>query len=379
MIVINQDDKIIHHNYYVGTDAVEHFLNTAKDLSFRLVAELKKVSEIKLDDSSMYDPSKCVICHKKFRPTDRIVRHHLHHENFVTGKAHQICNLQYREKFYLPIFLHNGRSYDNHLLLKYLPKDFAKEISIIPINLEKISMFTLDHLKFLDSYQFFDSSLDTLIENLLISKHDFKIFDTFFRENKYKYLLYRKGIFPYSYMDNSDKLQIKGLPPREAFFNDLTRQHISEKGYMHALAVFHAFECKTLGDYLKLYQNTDVLMLAEVFCVFRNLSLRYYELDPVHYISISELTFDAGLKFYKIELQLFVNINDYIWLESQMRGGICLVSKRYARANNPSLSSIYNTSKPHSYILALDIVNLYGYAMSQFLPFVCVEISIGYL
>ncbi|GFY16489.1 uncharacterized protein TNCV_735181 [Trichonephila clavipes] len=70
-------------------------------------------------------------------------------------------------------------------------------------------------------------------------------------------------------------------------------------------------------------------------------------------------------------IELFGNINDYIWLESQMRGGICLVSKRYARANNPSLSSIYDPSKPHSYILALDIVNLYGYAMSQFLPYVC--------
>ncbi|GFX34091.1 uncharacterized protein TNCV_1698391 [Trichonephila clavipes] len=110
-------------------------------------------------------------------------------------------------------------------------------------------------------------------------------------------------------------------------------------------------------------------MLAEVFCTFRNISLRYYELDPVHYISTSELTFDAGLKFCKIELQLFGNINDYIWLESQVRRGICLVSKRYARANNPYLSSIYDPSNPHSYILALDIVNLYGYAMSQFLPY----------
>ncbi|GFV28668.1 uncharacterized protein TNCV_3986181 [Trichonephila clavipes] len=69
-------------------------------------------------------------------------------------------------------------------------------------------------------------------------------------------------------------------------------------------------------------------------------------------------------------IELFGNINVYIWLESQMRLG--LVSKRYAKANNPSLSSIYDPSKPHSYILALDIVNPYGYAMSQFLPNVCV-------
>ncbi|GBL71224.1 hypothetical protein AVEN_264230-1 [Araneus ventricosus] len=110
-------------------------------------------------------------------------------------------------------------------------------------------------------------------------------------------------------------------------------------------------------------------MLAEVFCAFRTQSLKYYELDPVHYISVSELTFDAGLKFCKIELQLLGNINDYIWLESQMRGGICLVGKRYAKANNPFLVSDYDPSQAHSYILALDIVNLYGYAMSQFLPY----------
>ncbi|KAF8789566.1 hypothetical protein HNY73_007496 [Argiope bruennichi] len=36
-------------------------------------------------------------------------------------------------------------------------------------------MFTLDHLKFLDSNQFLDASLDALVHNLNISKHSFKI------------------------------------------------------------------------------------------------------------------------------------------------------------------------------------------------------------
>ncbi|GBO03861.1 hypothetical protein AVEN_192279-1 [Araneus ventricosus] len=376
MIVIDQDDKVIHHNYYVGTDAVEHFLKMAKDLAFRLIKKLKTVSEIELDDSSMYDSSKCVICHKKFKNNDKIVRHHLHHENVVAGKAHQMCNLQYKKTFFIPVVIHNSKNYDSHLLFQYLPKEYASDISIIPINLEKISMFTLDHLKFLDSFQFLDSSLDTLIENLIVSNHEFKMFNNFFQNNKNKYLLYRKGIFPYSYVDNIDKLQTKSLPSREAFFNVLTRQHISEKDYIHALAVFRAFDCKTFGDYLQLYQNTDVLMLAEVFCAFRTQSLKYYELDPVHYISVSELTFDAGLKFCKIELQLLGNINDYIWLEIQMRGEICLVSKRYAKANNPFLVSDYDPSQAHSYILALDIVNLYGHATSQFLP---MAVVIGYL
>ncbi|KAF8774810.1 hypothetical protein HNY73_017323 [Argiope bruennichi] len=52
-----------------------------------------------------------------------------------------------------------------------------------------------------------------------------------------------------------------------------------------------------------------------------------------------------------------------------MRGGICLVGKRFAKANNPLLPNSFDSSKPISYILALDAVNLYGYAMSKPLPY----------
>ena len=50
-----------------------------------------------------------------------------------------------------------------------------------------------------------------------------------------------------------------------------------------------------------------------------------------------------------------------------MRGGISMVSKRYARANNPLIEG-YNSSKPNTHILYLDANNLYGWAMSQPLP-----------
>ncbi|GFQ66979.1 uncharacterized protein TNCT_11831 [Trichonephila clavata] len=52
-----------------------------------------------------------------------------------------------------------------------------------------------------------------------------------------------------------------------------------------------------------------------------------------------------------------------------MRGGICLVGKRYAKANNPYISDSYDSSVKHSYILALDCVNLYGFAMNMPLPY----------
>ncbi|KAK3783595.1 hypothetical protein RRG08_048477 [Elysia crispata] len=50
-----------------------------------------------------------------------------------------------------------------------------------------------------------------------------------------------------------------------------------------------------------------------------------------------------------------------------MRGGISMVSKRHARANNPRVEG-YDPEKPNSHILYLDANNLYGWAMSQALP-----------
>jgi hypothetical protein len=53
--------------------------------------------------------------------------------------------------------------------------------------------------------------------------------------------------------------------------------------------------------------------------------------------------------------------------KSGMRGGISVVTHRYAEANNKYMAS-YDPSKPSSYILYLDANNLYGWAMSQYLP-----------
>ncbi|GFX86525.1 hypothetical protein TNCV_3727941 [Trichonephila clavipes] len=50
-----------------------------------------------------------------------------------------------------------------------------------------------------------------------------------------------------------------------------------------------------------------------------------------------------------------------------MRGGICFLGQRYAHANNPYLSC-YNPSEPPNYIVSLDVNNLYGFCMSEYLP-----------
>ncbi|GBN31810.1 hypothetical protein AVEN_235934-1 [Araneus ventricosus] len=109
-------------------------------------------------------------------------------------------------------------------------------------------------------------------------------------------------------------------------------------------------------------------MLAEIFLSFRRTSMQFYRLDPVHFITSAQLTWNSGLKISKVELQLLGNVNEYLWFENSMRGGVCLLGRRHAIANNPYVPENYDEKLPSNYILALDANNLYGFAMSQSLP-----------
>ena len=65
-----------------------------------------------------------------------------------------------------------------------------------------------------------------------------------------------------------------------------------------------------------------------------------------------------------VELELFTELEMHLFVERGMRGGISMVSKRYAKANNP-LVPAYDPRKPNKYIMYLDENNLYGWAMSK--------------
>ena len=56
-----------------------------------------------------------------------------------------------------------------------------------------------------------------------------------------------------------------------------------------------------------------------------------------------------------------------MFFEKGTRGGVSNISNRYSKANNKYLKS-YDPKQELKHIIYLDANNLYGYAMSEFLP-----------
>lgn len=246
-----------------------------------------------------------------------------------------------------------------------------KKINVIPNNMEKYVSFQLGNLRFLDSLQFLGpgTSLDALAGNLTEFPHLKEHFDKVWSFNKTEdmQLLCQKGVYPYSYIKNFEVFEETRLPPKEAFKNDLTGEDLPQEKYEFAQRVWRAMGCQTMGDYHDLYLYQDIFLLADIFEQFRQVCLTHYQLYPAHYYTVPGLAWDAALKYTKVKLDTLYDVEMHQFLEQGMRGGISMISHRYAEANNKYLQE-YDPEKPISFIAYEDSNNLYGEAMVQSLP-----------
>ena len=180
-------------------------------------------------------------------------------------------------------------------------------------------------------------------------------------------LMSQKGIYPYDYMDCIEKFNQTELPTKEQFYSILNSKHITNVEYDHARKVRETFNIKTVGKYHDLCLKSDVLLLADVFKSFRKTCLQYYKLDPCHYFTSPGLNWDAMLKMTNIELELMTNVDMFQFIEKGMRGGVSYIANRYGKANNMYMEE-YDENAPSKHIMYLDANNIYGWAMSHYLP-----------
>ena len=310
----------------------------------------KKMIFTEKDKSEYEKATLCWICQQEFSESEKKVGDHCHFTGLFRGAAHNKCNLQFKKPKFTPVIFHNLSGYDSHLFLKNLGKGEGN-IKCIPKNEEKYSSFSKDiavdkyknkkgkivevknELRFIDSFKFMASSLDSLVGNLTKSgleklKETKKLFG-----DKIE-LLSRKGIYPYDYMSGIEKFEETQLPPKEKFHSKLNDCGISDGDYEHAQKVWKEFGIKNMGEYHDLYLKTDVLLLADVFEKFRNVCLENYSLDPAWYYTSPGLSWDALLKHSEVNLELLNDPDMLLMFEKGIRGGTSMISNRYGKANN---------------------------------------------
>ena len=240
------------------------------------------------------------ICKKEFSTDndDRKnykVKDHCHYTGKYRGAAHSICNLRYNTSRKISVIAHNASTYDYHLIIKELAKEFKGSFECLSEYTEKYITFSvpikkqLDNgktitykIRFKDSYRFMTSSLSSFVDNLAdinCEKFDNKLGYIRFRDNhllfecshcnawfkkdseelierfaityescnndlnKFIFLL-RKDVYPYEYTDNWERFNETALPDKEAFYSNLNIEDITEADYRHAIKVFKEFELK---------------------------------------------------------------------------------------------------------------------------------------
>lgn len=352
--------------YHRGKDAVEQFLQdmleTEEDLAPQLMGNKPMVLTAK-EKTRHYQAKSCYICQKPFTEEDYRVRDHDHATGEYRGPAHRSCNLQKQRKQVIPVVFHNLRGYDSHLIMQRIHRVATdKTLEVIPNNMERYISFSIGKLRFIDSYQFMSDSLDTLAKNSSDFPHLHGLFGEIWSIEESSFpLLTQKGYYPYSYMDSFEKFDEETLPTKEAFFNDLTQEGITDEAYAHAQQVWKKMGCETMGDY------HDVYLITCVFENFRSICLQTYDLDPAHYYTAPGLAWDAALKYTQIKLDTLMDVDHHLFIEKGIRGGTSMITHRYAKANNQYVEG-YNPAEPSSHIMYLEANNLYGWAMSQPLP-----------
>ena len=131
--------------------------------------------------------------------------------------------------------------------------------------------------------------------------------------------------------------------------------------------MFKNFNNKNLGDYHYSYVQSETLLTADVFENFRDKCIEIYELDPDHFLSAPDLSWQVCLKKSAVKLELITDVDMLLMFERGNRGGVCQAVHRYAQANNNDMKN-HDKSEESSYIQYYDENSLYGWAMSQKLP-----------
>ena len=86
------------------------------------------------------------------------------------------------------------------------------------------------------------------------------------------------------------------------------------------------------------------------------------------FFQFSWIDLGCYVKITGVKLEKIPDIDKYLFIEKGLRGGISCIAKRYAKANNKYMND-YEPKKQSTFISYLDMNNVYGWTVKEYLPY----------
>ena len=93
-----------------------------------------------------------------------------------------------------------------------------------------------------------------------------------------------------------------------------------------------------------------------------------FGLEATKFVSLPGIAFNAALKKTKVELDLLSDNDQYLFINSSIKGGVTQICKKYSEANNKYMKKNFNPSLPSKYLWYIDANSMYAGAMVESLP-----------
>lgn len=268
---------------------------------------------------------------------------------------------------------------DMGLPITVVPKSKSRFISISTFieagyNLETDKKIQVE-VRFIDSFRFLNMSLLKLAETVdSLPKTEQFVKSTFKDENALEYFKLSKMHFPYEFIKSFRHYEM-GLPSIDGFFSTLTGATISQDEYDYCLNIYTRLAgvnggLMNLGIFNMFYQSIDIHLLHDVFENFRKTSYDAFGLDPVHFYSLPNFSFEI-LKFNVKDMEIPIpNCPTFHqFIRKNLKGGLSMASRRESVSNIPRQKH-YDPSKPLSSIHYFDQNSQYPTCMFKYkLPF----------
>ena len=311
-----------YHKSPLGYDKVDWFVNEDIKLENKMAFYFRKTKKdiimTEEDEEVFRNNNICRFCEKNIESDN--VRDNCHLTGKYRGPARSKCNIyvtQNRSNF-IPFVFHNFSSFDCHMFFKKLVDEKKDKINFdnIPKTNEEYISVTNGCIRFIDSYRFQSSSLDSLVKTLVdngnktlknlkneivdndeildivnkiveedktikdlkrdypdeiknseeallnyMGENDHKILKTSFPD-KWKYLT-KKLAYPYDFFNSIEDYQkpVNNLR-KEDFFSKLKNGYPDDKEIERTKEIIKLFNIKNGEELTQTYLKSDVLLLS---------------------------------------------------------------------------------------------------------------------